>query len=178
MDGDGPEVEWVAECARLIEGAEISVSTITFEATGVNKPALLSRWVDALLQFQRLGYAVLRLDFADERRFLNSRGWDVYSPNGTYARLDRFGALERDALEEELLSIRAMRHVWRVRANLNHSEWRTVLSLDVRHLRPRSVAQFVLTREPLLYPAFGSKRGRSRHWQATHREPRGDGWDR
>ena len=178
LDGDGPEELWLHEIARLITSLQISVGTITFEATGhVVADRRCPGWCDVFANFQRMGFAVLRLDFQDERRFVDSRGWDLYSPNGTFARIDRHGALPRDALEQELLGVRAMRHVWQVHPNLTRSEWTTLLQQS-KHVRPRSVMQFVLTREaPLLYPAFGSRRERSLHWRASRPALRGDGFD-
>ena len=92
-----------------------------------------------------------RLDVVDERRYMTSRGWDAYSPPGTFGRIDRVRGLSRDALEEELFSIRAMRHIFRIRSNLNASEWQTVLT-PIR----RAMPHFLLTQErTLLEPSMG-----------------------
>ena len=174
MDGDGPEEGWLLGTAALIESGAITVGTITFEAS-----AFTSFSPKTLRRYQRtLGYNVLRLDFADDRRFLGARGWDLFSPNGTTARLDRFGALPRDSVEEELFSVRAMRHVWRAKPNLSVVDWRAMLRVEAAQVRPWALLQFVLTRERILDPVWGGKRKRSTHWKQSHFEPRGDGLDR
>mmetsp|Transcript_22197 Transcript_22197/g.56873 ORF Transcript_22197/g.56873 Transcript_22197/m.56873 type:complete len:113 (-) Transcript_22197:26-364(-) len=112
---------------------------------------------------------------------MTSRGWDGYSPSGTLGRLDRVRRLERDALEEELFSVRAMRHLFRVRDGLNSTEWRTVLD-PIRRAWPH----FMLTQErELLEPSFGEavRRGRkvaSPEWNDGGNfrfQPREDGMD-
>ena len=69
--------------------------------------------------FQRLqstyGFDVYRLDTYDYRRYMTAKGWDAYSRRGSFEPLDRLRRLPRDAYEEELFAIRAMRHVFRLR---------------------------------------------------------------
>ena len=175
LDGDGPEVTWLRQIADLIALGELSIDTITFESnTGIN-PGLMQR-------FDILNYTCLRLDSGDERRYMTSKGWDGFSPPGTFARLNRVRKLPRDQYEEELFGVRAMRHVFRISKGLNITEWATVLA-PVRRAAPH----FVLTREDaLLEPSFGesSRRGwrlRSVEWErggrGTSFAPRADGMD-
>ena len=144
MDGDGPEVTWLRNLHDLIVMGELSIGSIVFEGSGSIRPGVLEL-------FHRLNYTLYRLDVNDERRYMTSRGWDAYSPPGTFGRIDRVRGLSRDALEEELFSIRAMRHIFRIRSNLNASEWQTVLT-PIR----RAMPHFLLTQErTLLEPSMG-----------------------
>ena len=108
-----------------------------------------------LRRFQMLhGYTVFRLDAHDGRRWITPEGWDAYSPTGTIARLDRLAAahypldraytanspkqwaqprpgadnVSRLDLEVELFSVRAMRHVFRVRPNCSLQCWMTLIN--------------------------------------------------
>ena len=107
LDGDGPEVTWLRNLHDLIVMGELSIGAIVFEGSGSIRPGVLRL-------FQQLNYTLYRLDVNDERRYMTSRGWDAFSPNGTIAKLDRVRSLARDALEDELFSVRAMRHIFRV----------------------------------------------------------------
>jgi len=173
MDGDGPEGVWLAELARHVADGRITVRTITFEANSI-RPKTMLRWQN------ELGYDCFRLDFADNRRFLTATGWDAYSPNGTFAALGRNGRTwARDALEEEWLMVRAMRHVWRIKSNLTLGEWTLLLSgTERKFTRAREVAQYVLTTErSLLVPRFGGEVHRSTAWQSSEFRPAGYGLD-
>lgn len=60
--------------------------------------------------------------------------------------------VSRLELEEEMFSIRAMRHIFRLRANLSLQGWTTVLNPIMQHGYP---GQYILTRDrPLLEPTF------------------------
>lgn len=174
MDGDGPEVTWLRNLHDLIVMGEISVGAIVFEGNGSIRPGVLKL-------FQALNYTLFRLDVNDERRYMTSRGWDAFSPNGTFGRLNRVRSLPRDALEEELFGIRAMRHVFRVRGHLNDSEWETILT-PIR----RAMPHFLLTQEhDLTEPSVGEAVSRglklaSVEWRAGGNpsfRPRRDGMD-
>ena len=98
------------------------------------------------------GYSFWRLDWLDGRRFLRPDGWDAYSPPGTFAPLLRYRAQHasidgehskyspkhlrnghsggnetRDLYEDEMFSIRAMRHVFRVKDNTTLHGWYRLL---------------------------------------------------
>ena len=173
MDGDGPEGGWLTYLGRLVSRGNISVGTIVLEANGITPQSMRHFQAD-------LGYTVLRLDYpgTDSRRFITSKGWDAYSPRGTYASLDRFGTLRRDVLEEELLSTRAMRHTWRIRPNLTEQQWSVELNLKGLQAKPGSALQFVLTRHSnILDPVHGGQLRRSSAWKASHYIPPDDGID-
>ena len=162
MDGDGPEGAWMRELQRLIARRAVAVEAMIVEGSHLS-PAMMA-------SFQReCGYTMYRLDDHDGRRFITAKGWDAYSPRGTIGRLDRLGALPRDALEEELFSVRGMRHVFRARANASVEEWKVLLE-PVNRYPP----QWVLTLESeLLEPAFQSSTyKRSRYYQATNQSGR------
>lgn len=129
-----------------------------------------------MLLFHACRYHVYRLDDqADDRRHVAANGWDRYSPKGTLARLASLarggdgaggdeGSWARDELEEELLGVRAMRHIWKVKPNASREEWRVLLGplAPFRNASRRQAAaaaahtahQWVLTRveEPLIEP--------------------------
>ena len=168
MDGDGPEGSWLRELQRLIARRAVAVEAMIVEGSHLS-PTMMAA-------FQReYGYTVYRLDDHDGRRFITSKGWDAYSPRGTMGRLDRLGALARDQLEEELFSVRGMRHVFRARANASVDDWKVLLE-PVNRYPP----QWVLTLETeLLEPAFQSSTyKRSRYYLATNHSGRSrDGLD-
>lgn len=162
LDGDGPEVTWLRNLHDLIVMGELSIGAIVFEGSGSIRPGVLRL-------FQQLNYTLYRLDVNDERRYMTSRGWDAFSPNGTIAKLDRVRSLARDALEDELFSVRAMRHIFRVRDHLNDSEWEAVLA-PVR----RAMPHFLLTQDrELLEPSLGE--GASRGFRLASVEWRNGG---
>ena len=178
VDGDGPEAMWLRMIADLIFLGELSIDTITFEGNAAMTPSVMERFVF-------LNFSVYRLDVGDERRYMTSHGFDAFSPAGTIGKLDRVRRLPRDDIEEEMFSIRAMRHVFRVRTEkpLNTSEWLSVLQ-PVRRAHPH----FMITRETdLREPSYGeaSKRGwrlASLEWKfggaGQNFTPRDDGMDR
>lgn len=172
MDGDGPEGIWLEYLAQQVSKGSISIDTLTLEANGIRS--------SSMRRFQHeFGYTVLRLDFAaaDPRRFITSKGWDAYSPRGTFAPLSRFGAHERDDLEEEVFSVRAMRRVFLIKPNLTEAQWKVVLTPS-KQKRPGSVLQFVITRQSgLLNPVLGGQYRRSDAWIASRYVPPEHGLD-
>ena len=93
---------------------------------------------EIMSRMQRLhGFGAYRLDDdSDDRRHMAPNGWDAYSTRGTMASLASLmraswpaheRVWQRDELEEEMFSVRAMRHVWRVKPNATKAEWRVLL---------------------------------------------------
>ena len=141
------------------------------------RPALFQKFQ------RRHGYTFYRLDAHDARRFLNRDGWDIYSPRGTFARLDRYASeyarpaaalsrysphnvarmgsvlqgdkekrmrpfadnVSRLMLEDELLGVRGMRRVFRVKPALSVQAWTTLLNPIHRPSFETSPTQWVLT---------------------------------
>ena len=100
---------------------------------------------------EEFGFDVFRLAMQDRRRQTTATGWDAFSPTGTYGQLGRVrGALPRDALEEEWLSARALRWLFRARRNLTTREWRTFLSPVEPRKYPAMELLLVHRRVPLL----------------------------
>ena len=151
MDADGPEGEWMREIEELVRGGALTVRHVVVEGHALG-PETMRRFQSDH------GYTVLRLDEHDGRRWMLPTGWDAYSQPGQIERLDRFAAehrhsdslvqkrtprffvngrrrvlpaadnVSRMALEEELLAVRAMRHVFRVRPNMTIQGWVTLLN--------------------------------------------------
>lgn len=152
-DGDRPEAMWLSSIERMLTHGLLSVGAIVIE--GNNLPAA------TLVKLQRRHrLEAFRLDagpgvpWGDSRRWLSpNTGWDRYSPPGTIARLERVrGRLDRDLLEEEIFSLRAMRHVFRIKPNLTIAQWQTVNAklLNFDRLPGASKANR-LTRNDLLF---------------------------
>ena len=110
-----------------------------------------STGVDVPHHFQaRHQFDLYRLDVFDKRRWLLPTGWDAFSPPGTIARLDRVrGPLARDAVEQELLAVRGMRRIFRVKRNLTAAEWRLVKK-PVYNVNPQTKRPFTWARVDLL----------------------------
>ena len=148
LDGDGPEGGWMRALHQLIVHQRVSVTTIVLEGNFLDDTTMFS--------FQNvLGFDVYRLDFGDSRRHMAADGWDLFSDRGTMHDAQR-PTWSRDALEEELLSQRAMRRLWRVRPNMSKSNWSVLLGpatapfdwarKRAHHYR-RIAHQWLLTRE-------------------------------
>jgi len=165
LDGDGPEGKWMGAILRLLDQQLISVDTIITEQNFV--------YAVHMQQYQKAGFHVWRLDFADERRFITSDGWDAYSPPRQYQPLGAArGRLERDELEDEILFARGMRRVFRVHDNLTLDQWRVVMAVNKSNVGLNSyMQQFVLTRhKQLLEPRWGSVRRNSPEWRSASPE--------
>lgn len=180
MDADGPEGMWMQEIEELVRQRRLKVRHIIVEGHGLS-PEVMRRFQS------EHSYTVLRLDEHDGRRFILPTGWDEWSAPGQIERLDRFAAEHRDSdslfqlssprfrlengtrvlpaadgksrleLEEELFSIRAMRHVFRVRPQMTLQGWVTLLNPMVYHGYQLHWA-LMLDGERLLEPAFPSTR--------------------
>jgi hypothetical protein len=137
LDGDGPEDGWLKAVLMGLSSGSLSVGAIIVEASKVQPSTMRS--------FHLLNFTVYRLDANDNRRFITSRGWDGYSPPGSIAPLDRLRKMKRNALEEEMFSVRLMRHVFRVRSGLSLSEWADVLKSVNGY-----ALSFVITRDQLV----------------------------
>ena len=172
LDGDGPEGGWLRAIEDLLTSARVSVMTMVVEGNNLDA-SVMSR-------LQRLhGYDIYRLDDGgDDRRHVTPDGWDQYSERGTMESLeslrrrDVFGRTQpwaRDALEVEMFSLRAMRHVWRVKSNASKSEWRVLLgplgvynaTLDAKRAYKGTAHQWVLTMETPLTEPVNDPRPRS-----------------
>lgn len=149
LDGDGPELEWMATIEQMLSSSKAAGKpTLTIDAITVehmpahpqfnNFPGRPALTPGLLARFQQVhGYDIYRLDTDDARRLVSSEGWDLYSPNGTYARLDHVrGKLARDGLETELLMVRSMRRVFRAHRGLSRAQWETwARSVGDPHIR-------------------------------------------
>jgi len=121
LDGDGPEGSWMSRLDILLRNRTITVGAIILEASNLSPETMYAFQNDH-------GFAVYRLDMHDDRRFIDSHGWDAYSPApGTIARLDRLRKLKRDQFEDELFGVRLMRHVFRAKDGLSVDAWRELL---------------------------------------------------
>ena len=136
LDGDGPEFLWLRAVEQLLSKhnlltidamiVEVQLRDTTSHALNMSR----IKWARtfAALQ-QKHGFEFYRLDQHDFRRLLTSTGWDAFSPPGTIGKLGRVrGALARDAVEDELFGVRAMRHLFRIKNNLSMAEWDVVLT--------------------------------------------------
>jgi hypothetical protein len=95
LDADGPEGSWLRSIDKLLSAGSVSIGAIVVEGPHLH-PSRVQR-------FQHVhGHTFYRLDDHDNRRFINVRGWDGYSPAGTFAPLDRLAMRGRSELEEEL----------------------------------------------------------------------------
>ncbi|KAJ1633734.1 hypothetical protein T492DRAFT_536649 [Pavlovales sp. CCMP2436] len=136
MDGDGPEGSWLVALDRLLRNCSVTVGAIILEASNVQAATMHAYQNEH-------GFDVYRLDMHDDRRFINAAGWDEYAPaRGTAARLDRLRSLPRDKFEEEMFSVRLMRHVFRAKRGLDVEGWSTLLTPIARF-----PVQLLLTRE-------------------------------
>lgn len=183
LDGDGPEASWLDTLEELLtrHGRAALVDSAT-RAEGSAAPAVSPPptrlhpprlTVDAILVEafpgyhglsartmqslqMRHGYDVFRLAADDRRRLLTPQGWDLYSPPGSIGRLGRIrGALPRDELETELLTLRAMRRVYRVKRGLTVAQWIRLILAPVPEAGVRyHVMEFLLmhSRVKLLEP--------------------------
>ena len=134
-DGDGPEADWLAEIERLLTLRAVTVGALVIEGQFFNSKKRMKA-AHALSRLQaRHGFTAFRLDTFDNRRLLGRSGWDVLSPRGTFARLDRLRVLERDAHEEEWLRLRLLESFEQARR----------LHFPLR--KPRGEAQHVLLRK-------------------------------
>ena len=145
LDADGPEGGWLDKIDELISHGKLKVRAVVAEGSNI-RPETMHR-----LQHVH-GYSFWRLDWLDGRRFLRPDGWDAYSPPGTFAPLLRYRAQHasidgehskyspkhlrnghsggnetRDLYEDEMFSIRAMRHVFRVKDNTTLHGWYRLL---------------------------------------------------
>lgn len=157
LDGDGPEYLLLESISRLLATfPKLTIDAILVEVQfEPRKPQKLDAFARSFHQLQsQYAFDVYRLDTHDFRRLVTSTGWDAFSPPGTIGALSRVrGALERDALEEELFGVRAMRHLWRIQRDLNQGQWRTILT--PMHSRHRTF-EFLLVhrRVPLIEARF------------------------
>jgi hypothetical protein len=156
-DGDGPEIGWMNTLVGMLrEFPGLTIDAIALEVQ-IRKidPTAGRQFAHLFRAFARHGFDFYRLDTNDFRRLITSRGLDAFSPAGTIGSLGRVrGVLSRDALEEEIFGLRAMRHLWRIRSNLTLEEWEVVLA----PLHPRFTTHELLLvhrRVPLIEPRFG-----------------------
>jgi FkbM family methyltransferase len=199
MDADGPEGTWLQELEMLLRGGTLRVDHIVVEGHDLS-PNVMRR-----LQSVH-GYTVLRLDEHDGRRWIQPTGWDALSRPLSFERLDRFASEHRvsDALvhhssphfrlpngtkllpaadnvsrlelEEELLAIRAMRHVFRVKPNMSLQGWVTLLNPMVYH---GYSLHWALVRDgaKLLEPTFPSTRMVQQPEFIHHRQRKDSRWE-
>ena len=176
LDGDGPEGGWMRAIDSLLGQRRVTASAITLEGNNLD--------IQTMMRFQqRHGYDIYRLDIGDDRRHLSSLGWDDYAPEGTpMASLARAAGMEklpggayrwrprppRDALETEVFGIRAMRHLYKVKANLSLADWMVVLGPIWRYdtnrswVRQRHPHQWLLTTDATLAEPVTAARFRRR----------------
>ena len=128
LDGDGPEPGWLDTFEQLLSSTRhrLSVDAVSVEHTthahGLNARTL------RLLQSKH-GFDVYRLAADDRRRLMTPAGWDLYSPEGSIAPIGHVrGSLQRDALETEVLRLRALERVYRIRRGLSESQWQRILT--------------------------------------------------
>ena len=152
LDGDGPERHWLQTIALLLAKRPLlSIDAISVEhqIRGAKVTNVMAEVVQKLAE--EFGFDVFRLAMQDRRRQTTATGWDAFSPTGTYGQLGRVrGTLPRDALEEEWLSARALRWLFRARRNLTTREWRTFLSPVEPRKYPAMELLLVHRRVPLL----------------------------
>ena len=102
-DGDGPEGLWLDALYDLIDAGTVSLGAAVLEGNHL-KPETLAR-------LQSINFDVYRVDSGvgthgtDKRRLLTPDGWDLFSPSGTIARIDRVRSLARDPLEHEMFAV-------------------------------------------------------------------------
>jgi len=167
LDGDGPEGKWLAAIRRLLSGGALEVESLVVEANGISgvSGAQLLQW------FQQQGYEMFRLAATmDSRRVIDARGQDVLSPPGTMARLDRFGSLARDSLEEEVFGLRGMRHLFRWRGNLSVEQLQRLIApippgWGAHHLL--LTRDVTLKQELAWRPTVGPKVRQTASWKAA-----------
>ncbi|KAL1495549.1 hypothetical protein AB1Y20_016912 [Prymnesium parvum] len=172
LDADGPEGAWLGALDGFIGAGRLRLRGLQIEGSHLD--------AELMRRFQSVhGYECYRLDWLDGRRWITGEGWDAYSPEGTFAPLSRhreaharigrtrmkyspkgFSRLRamrnhsRDDFEEELFSIRGMRHVFRVKRNLSAEAWTLLLQPVALHGWP---PQWLLTLEhDFVEPSFES----------------------
>lgn len=173
IDVDGPEGSWMREIDRMLTQRELSIRTIIIEASFV-PPSLMARFQsfhgftfyrldahDARRTLTREGWDALsppgtiaRLDrYAAEHREPEAaltrfsphnvrtagQGADQWKPFAD-------GVSRRD-LEEELFSVRAMRHVFRAKPKLSIQHWTTLMQPLQHNGYESAPLQWVLTRD-------------------------------
>jgi len=143
LDADGPEGAWLERIEELVSQGLLRVKTCVVECNGCDG--------ELLHKLQSVhGYHIYHLDMHVDRRFLNSKGIDIYSHFKPDPRLPHF--------VEELYGIRAMRHLYRYRQNMTLEEWNSRPARLVRVAAP----QYLLTHEPLV-------EYRKEHWYSTRK---------
>ena len=124
LDGDGPEVAWLAEIDRLMRERVITVGAMVSEGLWAPRQA-----APVMERLQNLhSFDIYRLEAFDKRRLINRHGWDAFSPPGTFGRLDRIRTEWRDAHEEEILRLRTIGHVFKIKPNRTTGQWRRLLT--------------------------------------------------
>ena len=153
IDVDGPEGRWFTEMDRLISMRLLVIRTILVEASFI-KPSQMRRFQrkhgytayrldahDSRRFMTRTGWdaysangTISRLDRFSRDHMDADRAMTRYSPhNPRYGAKDQQGpspaadGRSRFDLEEELFSVRAMRHVYRAKANLTLQAWTTLM---------------------------------------------------
>ena len=142
LDGDGPEPRWMDEISWMLINQLVEIDAITVE----HMPGIRGILPSTLLRMQSAGYELYRLESDDPRRWINEYGWDYFSPNGTYARLED---KTRDSLEDEFLMIRSVRRLYRAKSNLSQdqlSAWCHPVQLKGNPIRWRVVELFFVHR--------------------------------
>jgi len=136
MDGDGPESSWLAALEDLFSGKlsgtwaatgrsplTLTVDAIILEVNRGSPP-----YVGTLRRMQKVhGYDIYRMNGGETRRLITPSGWDAFSPLGTFAPLTRRRSRRHDSLEDEILTARAMHHLFRYHQNLTLEQWSTAL---------------------------------------------------
>lgn len=171
IDVDGPEGAWLREIDHLLTQRVLSIRTIIIEASFV-KPSLMARFQnahgftcyrldahDSRRALTREGWDALsppgtiaKLDrFGAEHREADTFK-SRFSPHnerttGSTHPTPVADGVPRVELEEELFSIRSMRHVYRARPRLSLQHWTTLMQ-PLQHTGYESAPlQWVLTRD-------------------------------
>jgi hypothetical protein len=131
IDVDGPEGAWMSRIDELMSADRLRIRTIVVECHQC--PASLLHRMQSYHK-----YNIFLLDMHMDKRFLDSRGVDVYS---------NFQDTQLPWFIDELYSIRFMRHVYAYKPGMTIRDW----SLGQRLVR-MYCNQYVLTQEQLLEP--------------------------